>query len=87
MFCIARTKGLTVTYNGQRYILSEDIAYNREPTDTCPVQPAAQVQSLSRPEAIIEMSWCGMLSKEFEAWMAAGDYNRNIAGVIETDDE
>ena len=87
MFCIAGTKGLTVTYAGQHYILSEDISYSSEPTDTRPAQPAAQVQSLSRPEAIIEMSWCGMLSEEFEAWIAAGDYNRNIAGVVESDDE
>lgn len=69
MFCIAGTKGLTVTYAGQHYILSEDISYSSEPTDTRPAQPAAQVQSLYRPEAIIEMSWCGMLSEEFEAWI------------------
>ena len=87
MFCITGTKGLEVTYNSQRYMLLEDITYKREPTETWPVEPAAQVQSLSRPEAIIEMFWSMMLSEEFEDWKAVGDYNQNIAGIIEIDDD
>ena len=92
---IENTKGLTVTFKGERYILLEDINWedpaidwNKWPNEPKTMaQPLAQVKSVSRPDAAIEMYWEAGYPDELDAWAEEGDFNDSIVGVIEMDDD
>lgn len=87
MITIKGTNGITVRFRGCQYILSEEITIYQMPTDTHPQEPRAQAQSVSSPDALLEIYWEPMLSWELDKWIEQGDYSRNIRGIIETEED
>lgn len=89
---IPGTAGRKVKYQGHEYQIAEDIQvlvpsedenWRYEP----PIEPYAQVIRLDQPtQQTIEMNWLLDDMQELDAWEEAGDFEKCINGIIETED-
>lgn len=88
--CIPGTAGRKVKFEGHEYQLAEDIQVLVPSEDEFwrydpPIEPYAQVVRLGKPQQTMEMYWFLSDIPELEEWEEAGDFEKCINGIIESD--
>lgn len=85
-FTIPGTAGMKVTVGGVEYALACDIEYTIRDGRSM-VTPVAQTSHPSHPGEIGEIAWNPLCPDELSAWLAAGEFDSDIDGILWTEDD